>query len=838
MRLAVVNFRFLCLAFFVVAVSATSWAQTTVVKGKVTDAGSGDPIPFANILFKGTTFGTTTDFDGNFTVKATGPVDSLTASYLGYHPRTKKVDAGKTQTINFQLSEAVTNLQEIVIDAGENPAYPILRNVVRNKERNDKRRLSAYEYDTYTKIEVDVDNISENFKKRKIIKKITQVLDSIDRIAGEDGKPILPLFISESTSKFYYRDNPQLRHEHIQKSKITGVGVEDGSLVTQFIGTSFQEYNFYQNWLNIISKEFVSPIADGWRIYYNYDLTDSAYIGDHYCYRLDFFPRSPQDLAFTGTIWITKDGWALKQIDATVGKQANLNFVEKIRIQQELEPTTEGAWIPVKNRVLIDVSELTKFSAGMLAKFYTSNKNVVVNKPYDVSFYERPIVMAEDAREHEEDAVWDTIRHEPLTETEKNVYRMIDTLQNIPVVKTYTDIIKIVVNGYYEAGKVNIGPYISTLAVNNIEGLRLQTGFKTNVDFSKKWIVGGSVGYGFSDDQVKYSGFVQHILSRDRWTTASFRVRSDLGRVGIDDEALADNYLFLAAQRFGVFRRGYYFDEMRFNFQREVFKGFTQRIAFRHSTFKPVFDFYYYQEPDDITNSPISSTYENAELIIESRFARDELFILNDNERLSLGTSKWPVITVRYTHGVKGVLGSDFEYDKLRMSILKKVRFGPLGVGNINLTGEYVFDPLPYPLLSLHIGNQTPIYAQVTYNLMNYGEFASDRFASLQYQHHFEGFLLNRIPLMRKLKWRLVGTTNIIYGGMSAENQSLMVEEVDDQKSMTVGHLERGRPYIEMGYGVENIFKFFRVDFIHRLSYLDRPDVRKFGVLFSVQFSL
>lgn len=819
------------------ALSISAAYSQIVVKGKVTDAASGDPIPFANLIFKGTTIGTTTDFDGNYTLKAGVPVDSLVASYLGYKTRSKKVERGvASQVINIQLEEQATALQEVIIDAGENPAYEILRRVVRNKEKNDKRRLTAYEYDTYTKIEIDVDNISEKFKKKKLVRKITQVLDSVDRIAGEDGKPILPLFISESTSKFYYRDNPQLRFENILKSKITGVGIEDGSLVTQFIGTSFQEYNFYQNWLNIISKEFVSPIADGWRLYYQYDLTDSSYIGNHFCYRLDFFPRSPQDLAFTGTVWITKNEYALKQIDATVGKQANLNFVEKIRIQQELEPTIEGAWVPVKNRVLIDISELTKMSAGMLAKFYTSNKNIIVNKPYEPQFYERPIVMAEDAREYEDESYWDTLRHEPLSETEKSVYRMIDTLQNIPVVKTYTDIIKIVINGYYEAGKINIGPYISTLAFNNIEGIRVQGGFKTSPSFSKKWILGSSVGYGFDDDRVKYSGFVQHIVSRDRWTTASIRVRSDLGRVGIDDEALSDNYLFLAAQRFGVFRRGYYYDEARFNFQREIFKGFTQRIAVRHSTFKPTFDFQYYQRPEDITST--ASTYENAEVILESRFARDELFIINDNERLSLGTSKWPIVTLRYTHGLKGIMGSDFEYDKVRISVSKKIRFGPLGVGSMNVAGEYVFDKLPYPLLSLHLGNQTPIYAQPTYNLMDYGEFISDRFASMQYQHRFEGFLLNRIPLMRKLKWRLVGTANVIYGGMSEANRNLIVQDEASEVGETLGFMDRGKPYVELGYGVENIFKFFRVDFIHRLSYLDKPDVRKFGVLFSVQFNL
>lgn len=830
-----VNFNILF--FLLVCFPFTVQAQT-VVKGKVTDAASGDPIPFANIIFKGTSHGATTDFDGNYTVTTNLPVDSIVVSCLGYQTRTRKVTRNTTQVINIQLEEQVTSLKAVVVEAGENPAYAIMRNVVKNKKRNDKRSLTAYEYDTYTKVEIDVDNITDKFRQKKVIQKITQVLDSIDRIAGEDGKPILPLFISESVSRFYYRDNPQLRYENILKSKINGIGIQDGTLITQFVGTSFQEYNFYQNWLNIVSKEFVSPIADGWRLYYNYDLTDSLYIGDDFCYRLDFFPKSEQDLAFTGTIWITKNEYALKQIDATVGKQANLNFIEKIRIQQELAPTPSGPWLPVKNRVLIDVSELTKFSAGMLAKFYTSNRNIVVNKPYEPSFYERPIVMAEDARLYEDEEYWDTLRHEPLSETEKNVYRMIDTLQNIPVVKTYTDIVKVLVNGYYYGNKLDFGPYISLMAINDIEGVRIQPGFRTNINFSRKWIFGGSLGYGIQDERIKYSAFVQNILSRERWTTVRFSVRSDLGRVGIDDESLADNYLFLAAQRFGVFRRGYYFNESRFNFQREWFKGFSQRVAFRYSTFRPTFNFGYYKEPSD--QSSVHNTYENAEVILETRFARDELFIMNDNERLSLGTTRWPVVVLRYTHGMKGVLGSDFDYDKLRLSISKRIRYGPLGVGYANITGEYVFNTLPYPLLSLHLGNQTPIYAQVTYNLMNYGEFISDRFASLQYHHHFEGFILNRIPLMRKLKWRLVATSNVIYGGMSQANRDLIAQTTNNgEQTLPVGFLSRNKPYVELGYGVENILKFVRVDFIHRLSYLDNgSDVRKFGVFLSFWFNL
>lgn len=808
--------------------SSTVFGQTTI-KGKITDAASGDPLPFVNVILKGTSVGATTDFDGNYTIKTTTAADSVVASYVGYKSRSKNLVSGTTQVINFQLEEDALSLQEVVVEFGENPAYEIMRNVVRNKSTNDKRKLTAYEHESYTKIEIDVDNISEKFRQRKVMRKITQVLDSVERIAGEDGKPILPLFISESVSKFYFRDDPKLRYENILKSKISGVGIEDGSLVTQFIGSSFQEYNFYQNWLNIVTKEFVSPMADGWRLYYEFDLTDSLDLDGHFCYRLDFFPKSPQDLAFTGTIWITKDEWALKQIDVTVGKQANLNFIEKIKIQQEYQEVETGAWLPVKNRVLIDVSELTNASAGMLAKFYTSNKNFVLNKPYAPSFYERTIVLAEDARMNQSDAYWDTLRHEPLSETEKNVYKMIDTLSNIPVVKTYTDIIKILVNGYYDAGKVLLGPYIGLMAVNNVEGFRIQTGFKTSADFSKRWVVGGQLGYGFKDERIKYSGFIENILSRDRWTTVSLRYRSDIGRVGVDDEILADNYLFLAAQRWGVFKRGYYFDEARFNFQRELFKGFTQRVAFRYLTFNPTFDFAYRLPSDAVADT--MSRFQTAELILESRWAHDELFIQDDNERLSLGAARWPVITARVTHGFSGIIDSDFDYTKLRLSIYKRIRFGPLGVGWMNVFGEYTFDTAPYPMLAPHLGNQTPIFTAVTFNLMRYGEFVSDHFVALQYQHHFEGFLFNHIPLIRKLKWRLVGTANMIYGGMGAANRELIAS--DD-----IGFFQPDKPYVELGYGIENIFKFFRVDFVHRLSYLDAEDVRKFGVLCSFQFNL
>ena len=292
------------LLLFLASVSA--FGQRTVVTGKITDAESGSPVPFANVIFQGTEIGSTTDFEGYFKIETNSPSDSVLVSYIGYKAQTKPIKKGETQSINFQLIEDVVSLQEVVFYAGENPAFQILRNVVANKKLNDKRELEAYDYESYTKLEGSLDNISDYLQKKNVVKEITAVIDSIEVMTGEDGKPVLPVFMSEALSRYYFKQNPTLRHERVLKTKVSAVGIVDGTLISQFVGTSFQQYNFYQNWLNIATKEFVSPIADGWRTYYDYDLVDSLYLDEDFVYRLDVYPKRSQDLAFRGTMWITK----------------------------------------------------------------------------------------------------------------------------------------------------------------------------------------------------------------------------------------------------------------------------------------------------------------------------------------------------------------------------------------------------------------------------------------------------------------------------------------------------------------------------------------------------
>ncbi len=832
-----------------ILIGLQAFSQQTIIRGKVIDAESGDPIPFANVVLQGTSIGSPTDFDGLYEIKGEAESDTIIVSYIGYERKKKVYVRGITQTINFQLLPEANSLGTFVVTSGkqENPAFPIMRKVIDNKKFNDKRKLEAYEYESYNKIEVDIDNITDKLREKKYMQKISAVLDSISVIAGEDGKPILPLFISESLSKFYFRSNPRLQKEQIEKTKIRGVGIEDGSLISQIIGSSFQEYNFYQNRMTIVEKEFASPIGDGWRLIYDYELRDSAEVEGEYCYILDFQPKNNQELAFVGTIWVAKEDFGIKRIDAAMQKGANLNFIEKVRVQQELERTTAGPWLPVKSRVLIDVSELSKNSAGFLAKFYTSNKNLQVTEPRPIRFFERTIELAEDARV-QNDLFWEDNRHDTLSTTEKNVFAMIDSLNNIPLVKTWTTILKTVARGYVEVGQLDLGPWPFLIAANNVEGFRLRVGGRTNENFSRKWQINGYTAYGFKDQKFKYGLGVQWIANRKKWTTLSLNYRNDLDQLGIQVNGLTnldDGSAFLALTQLGDLVRPFRYKRYQFDFAHQASKAFSFGVRLRKQDFNPEFNFRYRTDLSDV-GSPLGTDFATTEVSLRLKYARDETFLINDNSRISLGTLRWPTFALAYTRGLKGTLGGDFDYHKLDFAVSQRLKMGFWGVSFYQINAGHVFNDVPYPLLTAHIGNEQPVYTGIAFNGLDFFEFVSQSYASLRYQHFFEGFILNRIPLMKKLKWRLVATGNMLVGDVSQSTLDVQVNR-DEQGAPLIGNgsvqdlfrtLDSSRPYAEVGLGVENIFKLFRVDYIRRLNYNDINTDRKSSIKFSFNLSL
>lgn len=828
--------RLLLVGVFCFIITANPYAQVTEVSGQILDASTGEPVPFANVFFQSTHQGTTSDFEGYYRLSSVSKVDSLVVSFTGYKRMTIPLTDEKIQVINLSMEPEIINLDELVFMAGENPAYPIMRQVVKNKSLYDKRSLSYFEYESYNRIEISINNLTENFKEKRMVRQVLNKLDSIRILKDENGRQILPIFISETLSAYYVKNNPESRKEKILKTRISGVGIEDGGFISQLTGSSFQEYNFYKNWMNVLEKEFISPIADGWKFYYDYELVDSLEIEGTGCYQINVYPRNDEDLAFKGTIWVRQDNFALKQLDLTVTGSANLNYVEAMKIQQVLCPTGDGPYLPAKTRVIIRVKSLTENSPGFLVNFYNSNRNWSTGLVHENKFYNNPIEINEGFLEQDM-SFWEVHRHDSLSADEKIVFSLVDSLRDIPVVRRYSDLVKTVANGYYRQGKIDFGPILYAYSFNDIEGHRIRLGFRTNEYFSRKFTIRAYGAYGFSDHDFKYGIIASYIFNRKRWTELIVATRYDIDQVGLPWDALTENYFFLAFTRFGTLNQPYYSDVYAVRLMSQLGAGFSQNITLWHESFSPLYNFAYYKDLQP-GGGDIASEFTNATISYALRFARDETFVINGNQRISTGLRRAPAITGKYTYGFQGLLGGDFEYHRLDLRFEHKIKLGLLGVSQYKIAAGKVFNPVPYPLLEIHIGNETIFYTTAAYNLMDFFEFVSDRYASLRYQHHFEGFLLNRIPFMRKLKWRMVGNANILWGNVSQSNKDLIPPYDQEGLAVQTFHSLDKRPYIELGYGIENIFKVVRVDFFHRLTHLDMPEVRPFGVKISFQLIL
>lgn len=824
-------------------------AQETIVKGRITDQATNEAIPFANVKFVGITTGTSADFDGYFTLKTTQRVDSIRVDYLGYKSKSKKLKRGQSQTINFQMQSNSFGIKEVVVKAGVNPAIQIIRDAQKNREKYNKNNIPSFQYENYAKIQIDIDNMSDRIKKKKILKPVVSLFDSLEVLAGEEGKANLPMFFSENISDVYFTSNPVRRKKEIIKaSRLNAVGLREGVLTSQFTGNSFEEYNFNQNKLFVFNKEFQSPISDNSLLFYNFYLTDTVILNGYRCYQIKVKPKNNKDLLFTGYIWITDSTWAIKQVNLEIPKSVNINFLERVQIQQELVPTKADGWMPIKSRLVVDFADVTKRSVGMIAKIYNSIQNIKVNEPLEPSFYLSPIKLAKDALV-KDSTFWSSYRHETLSKTDVNVFNMIDTIKNIPRVKTGVNVFYTIVSGHYTWNKVEVGPYLNILTYNNIEGYKLRIGGKTNITFSDKYIWRGYLAYGFKDQQFKYNIQFEKIISRDLWTKVGIQRRDDIDQVGTTfnyDESPAfgsdQSSLYIATSqitRFALFNRK---TENRFWLEREIRKGITTRVTLQNIGYK-----HYFAGSLDTSSSVLQKDYTTSEAVLEARFAWDELQVLDNNRRYIMSTPKWPVVSVQYVLGVKNVFNSDLNYNRLSMKVTHRLRLGFLGYTKYSINAGKVFTAAPFTLLQVHRGNQTPFFASSTFNLMNYNEFISDEYISFDYAHHFEGLLLNRIPLIKKLKWREHITFRTVYGTLSAKNQSTVISK--SFSTLT------NKPYVEAGFGFTSILKFIRLDFIYRLSYINQTyqnqyeqlqrnngvvnpySISKFGVKASFQFS-
>src|SRR5688572_19986391 len=508
-------------------------AQQTQVSGKVTDVLTNEPIPFANVAFRGTTIGAVTDINGYFFLITDKATDSLTASCVGYVPVTLRIVQGTTQTVNFLLKVSKVDLGEVVIKAGENPALILLRKVIDNKEKNDKKNLDAYQYEVYSKMEFDMTDIPPDFKDKKLIKPFAFIFDNIDS-SVTNSKPFLPFFITESLSDYYFRKNPKSNREIIKASKISGLENES---VTQFLGDMYQNVDVYDNYIDVFGKSFVSPISNVGTLYYKYYLTDSAFLDNQWCYKLKFKPRRKQELTFNGECWIHDTTFAIRKIDMRIVEDANINFVDDLAVVKEYSRVNNTNWMLVKELLVVDFVA-RKDGIGLIGRRSASYRDFKLNEPSPDSIWNGSLnIQVLDASFAKEDSFWVVSRHDSLTDREKKIYHMVDTIKTLPAYKTYVDMITLFVTGYYDAGYFEIGPYFTLYSFNAIEGSRFKFGGRTSNEFSNRLRLEGYLAYGTKDETFKYMAGFRYYLNTKPREAIGAQYKYDVAQLGQSENA-------------------------------------------------------------------------------------------------------------------------------------------------------------------------------------------------------------------------------------------------------------------------------------------------------------
>jgi hypothetical protein len=818
-RIPGIRFLAACVLTFCVLQSS---AQETKVSGRVYDPLTNEVIPFAAIVFKGSTVGTNSDINGNYTVSTMDKVDSISATFVGYIPVTLPVQRGKTQTINFALRVNKFDLPEVNIKAGENPADIIMREARRNKEKNDRTSVNAYQYESYNKIEFDINNITENFKNKRVFRPFKFIFDNVDS-SGTNKKPFLPVFLSETLSDLYFTKEPKHQKEIVKASKISGI---ENNTISQYLGDFYQHINVYDNYIYLFGKGFVSPLSDVGPVYYKYYLLDSAYIGEKWCYKLKFKPRRKQELTFNGEVWIHDTTFAVKKISMRIADDANINFIEDVAMVDEYDFVENKQWMLSKEILVMNIAPTerkNKETMGFIARKTNTYKNFILDQPKPESFFAggEEVVVLDDATKKDE-SYWQRMRHDSLSRSEQKIYGMVDTLETLPIFNTYLDVITFLATGYYAVGPIDIGQLFSLYSFNELEGSRVKLGGRTNNKFSKAIQLKGYCAYGFRDSTFKYSGGFEYFFDNKNSTSFGASYKKDVEQLGKQLSSFeSDNLLVSILSRMSSSRFSSSEQEKIF-FETYLLKGLNANVAFFHRNITPLkdTDFSYYT---DAAHTHVQNTINSSEVSLSLRYAYRERFVESGRKgavgrkstRISLGSS-YPITEVTYTAGLKDVLGSGLLYHKLRLDVQDYIYWGNFGYSSLEVEGGKIWGTIPYPLLEVHKGNETYTYSSLLYNQMNYFEFVSDVFTSASLIHHFGGLFLDRFPMLRKLKWREVAQAKVLLGSVSQANRDLMVDPTSFKS------LEK--PYVEGGVGIENILKFGRVDIIKRFTHIDRKE--------------
>lgn len=822
----------LFLLFFLFVTANTVFAQTKV-SGVVLDK-LNQPIPFANVVFKNSSEGIVANEDGKFYLESAKEYSVLLITSVGFSEKEITLEKLVNYNLKIQLNEA-ESLNEVVVFAGKtskknNPALDILRKIWERKRQNGLYLFDQYQIEKYEKIEFDMNSIDSAFMKSKLFKGMEFIFNQMDT-SKITGKTYLPIFVNESLNDVYGDNKLKKLKEKLKASKTSGFN--GNQQILTFVKDLYSNYDIYNNYLTFFDKSFTSPLSKTGIDVYNYVLKDSAYIDKKWCYNIVFYPRRKNELTFKGDFWVNDSTFAIKKINMAVTKSANINWVKDIYLEQEFEVVSDSVFLLTKDYLMSDFALNKKEkSKGVYGKRTTYYRNHQFNNEKPVAFYKDEVNYMDADVFNKSDEYWNDSRFENLTKDELGVYKMLDTLQTVKKFKQIYSTVQVLASGFLQFGNFDYGPLFSTFGYNEVEGVRLRAGGRTYFGTNDMWRIQGYTAYGFKDDKFKYGFSGKWMVDKKKRIILSGGNRRDIEQIGASLTTTYDilGRSFASSSVFSSGNNGKLTNINLSNIAVEIepVKNLIFQTGISYRTLEsasPTFSLDYYT---DIANAVTKSDVKQSEINFQVEYTPKRKTIGFAVERENVD-SPYSRFFVNYSHGFKGLLNSDFKYDKLQLYYKQPIIIGPLGRTNFIMEVGKTFGTVPLGLMSVIPGNQTFFILENTFNNLNFYEFVADQYATLQWNHNFNGRLFSRIPFMRKLNWREIVSVKGVYGGISDENRAI-------NASGLVYHAPE-KVYWEYSAGIGNIFKVFRIDFAWRGNYLNTPDTNRFTVKGSFGFN-
>jgi hypothetical protein len=808
-----------------------NWGQTKV-SGKISD-NNNQEVSFASVYFKNSTQGVVANEYGKFYLESEKTYDTLVISFVGY--KTKEILLISKNNLDLQIVLEEDNLlSEVKIYAGKtskknNPALDILRKIWERKRKNGLHMFSQYEYDKYEKIQFDLNSIDSAYQKKKIFKGMEFIFDQVDtnRVTG---KTYLPIFINENISQVYGDNENNYKKEKTLGNKNSGF--DTNQHIIAFVKDLYAEYNIYNNYIKIFDKDFVSPLSRTGINVYNYVLADSAYVDDKWCYNIVYYPRRKGELTFKGDFWVNDTTFAIKKINMEASKDANINWVKDIYIEQEFDVLNDSVFLLTKDYFMSDFAlskkETSKGVYGKRTSLYQDHK---FNIKHPAEFYQEDVNVYDEDIYTRSDDFWKTYRFEPLSKDELGIYKMLDTLKTVPKFKLLFDLSSTLASGYYNVGNFDYGPIFSSFGYNDIEGIRLRAGGRTYFGPNDKWRLEGYTAYGFKDNQFKYGISGKVLLHNNTRLILFGGNRRDIEQIGVSltetNDVLGRSFASSSLFASGDNSKLTSINLSTLGLEIEPVKNLKLSTTFTYRTLKPASDRFNLNYYVDKINNLVKDETKQSEAEFSIDYTPGKKTVGYGVDRTNID-EKYLRLYLRFTQGMKGVLESDFKYNKLQFYARKPLLLGGFGTLTTTFEAGKTFGEVPLGLLSVVPGNQSWFNIENTFANLDYYEFVTNEYASLHLEHNFGGRLFSRIPWLRDFNLREIVGIRGIYGTISQENIDLNASNLIYKAPEDV--------YYEYYVAVGNIFKVFRLDLSWRGNYLDVPDSRKFAVRGSFGF--